>query len=303
MRSRKRLNRRGKIAVSVLFIVLIVLISGLFGDNQKKLAKEKDNQAENTMAVIPFSVEPLVAFTDSTLSRSIIESTNEKSEVTRKKEYAKQNKIDQKENAIYLTFDDGPTNVTDELLDILSDYHMNATFFMVGPNIKQYPEVVKRMHEEGFGLALHGMTHDVYKIYRNETAPLEEMLENQEILSEVTGMSTEVIRLPYGSIPYLTEGMRYMLAQYNFKIRDWNVDSLDWKLNNKSYVQHTIQEIEEMKQKGLTPVILLHDRQETVKHLPKLLSYLKEQGYKTKILTNDSPPLTFPCEGRCRPVK
>ena len=63
-----------------------------------------------------------------------------------------------------------------------------------------------------------------------------------------------------------------------------------------------IREIQKMEQKGVTPVVLLHDTQETIKHLPKLLSYIKEQGYQTKILTNDMPPLTFSCEGRCRPV-
>ena len=96
--------------------------------------------------------------------------------------------------------------------------------------------------------------------------------------------------------------MRYVLDQNAFKVWDWNVDSRDWKLKDERYVQHTIQEIQKKKQEGETPIILLHDKQETMKYLPELLSYIKRQGYKTKVLTSDMPPLTFPCEGRCRPI-
>ena len=72
------------------------------------------------------------------------------------------------------------------------------------------------------------------------------------------------------------------------------------ELKNERYVRHTIRKIEKVKQAGETPIVLLHDKQQTVKHLPKLLSYIKSQGYKTKVLTNEMTALTFPCEGRCR---
>jgi peptidoglycan/xylan/chitin deacetylase (PgdA/CDA1 family) len=96
--------------------------------------------------------------------------------------------------------------------------------------------------------------------------------------------------------------MRYLLDQNDFQVWDWNVDSRDWELKNERYVQHTIREIEKVKQAGETPIVLLHDKQQTVKHLPKLLTYIKSQGYKTKVLTNEMTALTFPCEGRCRTI-
>jgi len=302
VRERRRLNRRGKIAVSILLTIIIVLLSGLVGDNEMKAEKENESNIENAIEMISFSTEPVAAFSDSTLSQSIMKKEAEKREVARKKEVAEQNKLDQQEHAIYLTFDDGPTNVSDELLDILHDYGMVATFFMIGPKIQQYPEVVQRMQKEGSALGLHGVTHDVKKIYSGSSAPSEEMIETQKILEDVTGVHSELIRLPYGSFPYLTEDMRYLLDHNNFKVWDWNVDSFDWKFSNSQYVQHTIQLIQEIEQSGVTPVVLLHDTQETVKHLPKLLSYIKEQGYETKILTDDMPPLTFPCNGQCRSV-
>ena len=299
---RRRLNTKGKIVLSILLPIMIVLLSGLIGNDEKKAVKENDSNIENSLEMLSFSTEPVVAFADSTLSQSIMEKESEKREVARKKEVAKQNKIDQQENAIYLTFDDGPSNFSDQLIDILDDYQMTATFFMLGPKIKEYPEVVKRMHKEGFGLGLHSITHDVGKIYSSQSAPSEEMIENQEILENITGVRSDIIRLPYGSIPYLTEGMRYVLDQNAFKVWDWNVDSRDWELKDERYVQHTIQEIQKKKQEGETPIVLLHDKQGTMKYLPELLSYIKRQGYKTKVLTSDMPPLTFPCEGRCRPI-
>ncbi|WP_394232057.1 polysaccharide deacetylase family protein [Niallia oryzisoli] len=303
MPRRRRLNSRGKIAVTVLLTIMVVLLSGLFGKDEKKAENENDTNRKDMFEMISFSTEPVAAFANSTLSQSIIEKENKKIEAARKIEVAKQMKLDQLEKAIFLTFDDGPTNVTQELLDILEDYQMRATFFMIGPNIKEYPEVVKRMQKDGFALGLHGITHDVKKIYSNESAPTKEMIENQGILEDVTGIRTELIRLPYGSFPYLSEAMRYVLDQNNFKVWDWNVDSFDWKYRNEQYVQQTISGIQSMEQSGVSPVVLLHDTNETIKYLPKLLSYIKEQGYETKILTNDMPPLTFSCEGQCSSVK
>jgi peptidoglycan-N-acetylglucosamine deacetylase len=295
----RRLNTRGKVALSVFLTITIVLLFGLIGNDEKQV---NGSNLQHSLQMLTFSSEPVVAFADSTLSQSIIVKESEEKEAARKKEVAKQNQIDQQENAIYLTFDDGPSVVSNQLLDILNQYEMDATFFMLGPNMKEHPEVVKRIHKEGFGLALHGITHDVAKIYSSPFAPSEEMIENQKIMESITGISTDISRVPYGSIPYLTEEMRYLLDQNDFQVWDWNVDSRDWELKNERYVQHTIREIEKMKQAGETPIVLLHDKPDTVKHLPKLLTYIKRQGYKTKVLTNDMTPITFPCEGRCRPI-
>ena len=87
--------------------------------------------------MLTFSSEPVVAFADSTLSQSIIEKESEEKEAARKKEVALQNKIDQQENVIYLTFDDGPTNFSDQLMDILDDYQMTCNFLYAGSKNKR----------------------------------------------------------------------------------------------------------------------------------------------------------------------
>lgn len=299
---RNKIKTKGKIGISLLFMMIIFVSSGLVYTNEIQAAKKVDLQLEQSLQTLSFSSEPVPVFSDSALSQSIIEEEMKKIEAAREEEIAKQHRLDRQEHVIYLTFDDGPSPVSEQLLDILNDFNMKATFFMMGPKMKDNPEIVKRKQEEGHGLALHGMTHDVGQVYADQYAPSEEMIEGQEILESITGIRTEVIRLPYGSVPYLTEPMRYVLDQNGFKVWDWNVDSLDWKFNNSKYVQHTIQEIENTEKAGEAPIILLHDREETVKHLPKLLSYIKKQGYQTKILTNDMEPYTFSCNGNCRTI-
>ncbi|MCP3741594.1 polysaccharide deacetylase family protein [Rossellomorea sp. BNER] len=306
MRRRRRLNIRGKIAVTILLTITVIMLSVLVGGGKDE-AKEKDSTIHATshapsLEMLSVSFEPMVAFADSTLNQPFFAKKSQKKENARLKAVAKQKKVDQLENAIYLTFDDGPSNVSDQLLDILDDYQMKATFFMLGPNMQDHPEVVKRMQNDGFGLALHGITHKAGEIYSSPYAPVEEMTEGQEILENLTGVHSNLIRLPYGSVPYLTENMRYLLDQNDFNIWDWNIDSRDWELKDERYVQHTIQKIQQMEQAGETPVILLHDKPEIIKYLPELLYYIKKQGYKTKVLTNDMAPVTFPCEGRCHPI-
>ncbi|MGA9288582.1 MAG: polysaccharide deacetylase family protein, partial [Anaerobacillus sp.] len=214
----------------------------------------------------------------------------------------KQHEEDQQEKAIYLTFDDGPSSETNRLLNLLDQYHVKATFFMLGPNIQKYPKAVNRMVDEGFSVGMHGMTHTVQQIYGSTTAPLNEMKEDQSIIEEITGVTSTLVRAPYGSVPYLTEAMRELLHQNEFNIWDWNVDSRDWELKDERFVQESIQKIEHLEESNITPIVLLHDKLATLKHLPKLLTYLQQNGYETKTITNDKAPLTFRCAGRCHSI-
>lgn len=303
MRGRK-LNFKGKVVLALLFTLIVVVLAGLVGKGEKMSAKDKGKDAHAvSLRTLSFSPAPMTVFAGSPLYKSMIGQQRQKKEAERQKEVAKQNEKDLKENAIYLTFDDGPSSAANQLLDLLEAYQMKATFFMLGPRIKEHPAVVKRMYKNGNGLALHGITHKARAIYSNTSAPLHEMAEDQRILENVTGVKSYMVRLPYGSIPYLTDEMRDLLDKNGFHIWDWNVDSSDWELKDARYVQHTIQQIRQKKQAGETPVILLHDKPETVKYLPKLLKFIKKQGYKTKVLTNKTPAVTFPCEGRCHPIR
>ncbi|MDW0110686.1 polysaccharide deacetylase family protein [Sporosarcina aquimarina] len=295
-----RLNKKGKVLSAILSVLVVVLIAGFFIANKTK--QETAPIHTTSLETLPVSFEPIGGFEESPLRQSILLDERQKKEIARKEAVAKQNVMDQQEKAIYLTFDDGPSAVADQLLDILDAYQMKATFFMLGPNMKEHSKAVVRMKNEGFGLALHGITHEAGEIYSSASAPADEMIEDRQILKDVTGVQSNLIRLPYGSIPYLTEDMRYVLDQNDFQVWDWNVDSRDWELKDRRYVEHTKKAIDEYMNAGVTPVVLLHDKPHTIEFLPELLSYIKKQGYKTKVLTNEQPPVTFPCNGRCQSI-
>lgn len=297
MKQHKHLNRKGKITLSIIAVFILSFFFLRLASIDKTAASGEKIESVSAEQ-LSLSFETKKAFSDSDLHQSF----QEKERQAKQKAQEKQRKAEQKDKAIYLTFDDGPSPEAGELLDILDQYNAKATFFMLGPQIQSRPEIVERMVNEGFGLGLHGITHDKDQIYRSTEAPTEEMSDNQEIVQDVSGVYTELVRLPYGSIPYLTEEMRGSLNQQNFKIWDWNVDSRDWELKDQRFIDHTIQEIENVKQAGETPVVLLHDKPETIRHLPKLLTYLQQEGYQTETVTNKMAPLTFECEGRCHPI-
>lgn len=302
MEKYKHLNRRGKIMVSILSIFVLIIFVKLVGSNKEEASAPNEIPTVSAEQ-LTFSFGPKKAFADSQLDLSIQEKKRKAREKAQAKKRDEQRVADQKAKAIYLTFDDGPSPEAGELLDILDQYNAKATFFMLGPHIESHPKVVERMVEEGFGIGMHGMTHNLSDVYGSKEAPLNEMTEGQGILQEVTGIHTELVRLPYGSIPYLTEDMRQLLDQNKFSIWDWNVDSRDWELKDRRFIRHTIQEIQSLEHAGEAPVVLLHDKPATIKYLPELLSYLQEEGYETKVLTNEMTALTFKCNERCYSIK
>lgn len=187
---------------------------------------------------------------------------------------------------VYLTFDDGPTPATRNLLTLLNEYEMKATFFMLSPNVKQYPDIVKQIVEDGHAIALHGVTHQLEKFYATAQSPLNEMVENQQTVESVTGVKTHLIRTPYGSHPHLTTDQRKVLKEHGFKLWDWNVDSNDWNLRDQRFVTTTIEQLENRGHES-SHVILFHDTETTVGYIDKLLDFLVEHGYETRILTEE----------------
>ncbi|SFL33180.1 Peptidoglycan/xylan/chitin deacetylase, PgdA/CDA1 family [Gracilibacillus orientalis] len=200
---------------------------------------------------------------------------------------------------VYLTFDDGPTSVTKNILDTLSQFNAKATFFMLEPAMRKYPDVVKRIAEDGHGLGIHGVTHDVNQFYTSEQSALEEMITAQETLQDITDVRSKLIRTPYGSIPYLTESYREVLDSNGFHLWDWNVDSSDWSLSGDKYIDSIVNQIENLASAEETSIVLMHDQEETANHLSLLLTYLSENGFQTKKIGENIEPYNFSCYDRC----
>lgn len=194
----------------------------------------------------------------------------------------------------YLTFDDGPNNSVERIMTILEKYNAKATFFMLDGNMKRHQASVKKMVTKGYAVACHGVTHDKNKFYKSPASAVGEMKTCLATLKKITKTNSIMIRVPYGSKPYMTAPYRKVMTQYGYHMWDWNVDSLDWKfLNGPKTAQYTINQIKTLQKKGISPLILFHDKPTTADALPTVLKYLKDQGYQLKPLTNSMKPYNF----------
>ncbi len=192
---------------------------------------------------------------------------------------------------VYLTFDDGPNESTNQILDILKKERVSSTFFIVGSMVNEKNEnILKRIVEEGHYLGSHSMTHNYQLLYKNKTY-VHEMLKVQKIIQDVAGVESTLVRSPYGSYPGLIKEMRDDAVKNQLKIWDWTIDSLDWSLMGEP--EKILANIKEQTKKDIE-VILLHDRKTTAEVLPKIIQFLRSQGYVFKSYNEqDHFPLNF----------
>lgn len=179
---------------------------------------------------------------------------------------------------VYLTFDDGPSRYTDQIINILRNRKIHATFFVVGSQLKSYPKQVNHLIAAGNYVGFHSMSHSYSKLYKGGgPAPfIQEFKQEQALFKEMTGLDVDLIRAPYGSAPQIDKSFRDQIVEAGFKMWDWNVDSKDW-----SYAGKPAQIMKQVKKqvKGNLSVILMHETKQTVQALPQIIDYLKQKGY------------------------
>lgn len=197
---------------------------------------------------------------------------------------------------IYLTFDDGPSsNVTGEILDILKEQNIKASFFIIGYKIEGREALLKRMYNEGHSIGLHTYTHRCNIIYSNEDSFLNEMAEAEDKVKSILGFSPKIIRFPTGSKGHLTNSLMEKLHAKGYKIYDWNL-SLSDGLNYKTPVNKLYNEAT---QKCVNPnkiFLLAHcdgTNKNTCTVLPKIIKYYKDNGYEFKTITENTPEYHF----------
>ncbi|MEZ7172472.1 polysaccharide deacetylase family protein [Sporosarcina sp. OR05] len=187
---------------------------------------------------------------------------------------------------VYLTFDDGPNKFTLMNNNTLEKYKVPATFFFLGNQMQQNASIVKTIHDSGHYIGSHSMTHDKNLVYQSTESFIAEMAEGAELIKQLTGQTAKLVRVPYGSTPHVTSGMKQSLIQHGYKMWDWNVDSNDWRYTDKQADQivHNVKEgVNKAIQSGdRTIVILLHDRSQTTIALPAIIQWLQNQGYSFK---------------------
>lgn len=184
---------------------------------------------------------------------------------------------------VYLTFDDGPNPGISQILDILKEKEAKATFFMIETRMRTYRAPIKRLIKEGHYPALHSVSHNKNILYEGKPiAVATEMLKTQRTLYQITGFHTALTRVPYGSKPYMTISFRDELVKQNFKMWDWNVDSLDWKYpENTGQIIKNVKEGFAQKKNGKEPIVILfHINEGTVSALAPIIDFIYSQGYQ-----------------------
>lgn len=184
---------------------------------------------------------------------------------------------------VYLTFDDGPNLESQKILDILKKKNIKATFFLIEPQIRHYPKTTQRMLREGHSLGLHSVTHNAKKLYYGNPANVAKEMEKTRLtLKKITKLDSHLIRVPYGSKPYMKQSFRNELVKKHFKMWDWNIDSEDWKYDTKNPAKIVSNVKSGLKGKSGPIVILFHCKKGTVQKLPEMIDYLRKKGYTFK---------------------
>jgi peptidoglycan/xylan/chitin deacetylase (PgdA/CDA1 family) len=184
------------------------------------------------------------------------------------------------QNRIALTFDDGPDpRFTEDVLDVLDQYNVPATFFLLGSRAAAYPEIVERINNEGHIIGNHTYFHPNL-VKEGDIPTLErEVTRTEGTLNDIINFRTALFRPPYG---FLYSELVEKLAEMQYVIIGWSVDSLDWVEDPPEIIASTVLD-------NVQPgaIILLHDgadwdgdRTNTVEALKQIIPALQEQGYE-----------------------
>lgn len=203
------------------------------------------------------------------------------------------------EKIVFLTFDDGAsTTVTPKVLEVLDQYNVKATFFVMGQNIKKggekAKELIKEEFEKGHAIGNHSYSHDYKVLYPKRSLNLKNFINDyaktDNLLKEILGdnFSTRLIRCPGGYMSWdnMDELSSYMGKEDIVSV-DWNALSRDAE-GKKKNANELLENVKETSKGKEIVVLLMHDtygKEETAKALPQVIEYFQQQGYQFKTLS------------------
>jgi len=175
---------------------------------------------------------------------------------------------------IAMTFDDGPSDkLTPELLDILAQYHIHATFFVIGRNAVEHPEILRRAVREGHEIGNHSWSHPAFGKMRDENVRTE-LQKTDDAIRSAIGVRPVLMRPPYGSIT--ARQKKWINSEFGYRIILWDVDPLDWKRPGPTVVTSRI-----VRETRPGSIILSHDiHPGTIKAMPGTFDQLQAKGFK-----------------------
>lgn len=278
----RKLNIKKVAIVILLFVFLICSVLVIRNSIQKINSYKAYKQYEKQLQMIASQKEQGQAKSDSMHNLPVL-TEQAKAEI--------ENIYHSYSKRVFITFDDGPSTVTPQILDTLKQENVKATFFVLGSRVEAQPDMVKRMYDEGHFIANHGYSHKYTSIYQSPQTVLDEFNKCNEAVKnaiQVPEYNSHLFRFPGGSV-----GGKYaeiksqaieLLKQNDIMYVDWNALTGDAETNNLS-IELEIKRLQETTSGKNSVVLLMHDAQAkrvTAEALPQIICYLKEQGYEFK---------------------
>lgn len=198
---------------------------------------------------------------------------------------------------VYLTFDDGPSIYTGEILDILEDYHVKATFFVIGKTDEESKKLYQRIVEEGHTLGMHSYSHKYEKIYNSVKDFDKDFTKLWKLLYDTTGYKPSIYRFPGGSDNLVNRSGMENFISY---LKDKSITYFDWNVvsGDATGIKYTKDQLIDNVLGGValknTSIVLMHDsqtKQTTVDSLPGLLEELIAGGAEILPLDKDVTPI------------
>ncbi|MED4751401.1 exo-beta-N-acetylmuramidase NamZ domain-containing protein [Brevibacillus choshinensis] len=210
----------------------------------------------------------------------------------------------------YLTFDDGPSPVTPQVLDTLKKFGVKATFFIVGRSVAGHEAILKRTLAEGHAIGGHTYSHDYRIVYKSMEAFFADLERGNDMIEKAIGMRPTIFRYPGGSTNTVSHKyqdpkvynqshpvMNAIKAEANkreYTFIDWNVTNGDAR-SNKYTAQGALANIKQQVKSQKEIVILMHDastKGPTAQALPEVITFLKSKGYRFDVIKPDHPTVS-----------
>lgn len=175
---------------------------------------------------------------------------------------------------IAMTFDDGPSaTLTPKLLDLLAARHIKVTFFVIGENVAEHPEIVARAAREGHEIGNHSWSHPNFAKMSQESVR-SQLQRTDDAIKNATGKRPTLMRPPYGSI---TDREKHWIHdEFGYRIILWDVDPYDWKRPGPAVVRNRI-----LKETKPGSIVLSHDiHPGTIEAMPATLDALEAKSFK-----------------------
>ena len=266
------------LSLTIILIIFTLLLIGFYSFNTISILKNIQEQDEKLIAIYnEFKKQE--------------EENESKKKIWEENKYNIDHIYSSENNRVFLTFDDGPSNNTESILNILQNYGIKANFFVLGSRVEVMPEIVKNIYNQGHFIGNHGYSHVYEAIYASPQSVYDEYDKTNKIVQNAIGNSdyrAKLFRFPGGFVGGKYEEIKKQAKQL---LEENQVLDVDWNAltGDSESTKPTADKIMENLQKTAggkrSVVLLMHDsaaKKITAETLPQVIEFFKNQGYEFK---------------------